>query len=162
MRNCQSLPLKGKNILSWRQPPGLVVSVSADTLSRRECTSNAVGFDGFFHPPSPPTTPPPALAVYLLHFCNAAHSLFNIIHYSSIPSLPHSHCLALTDIPSSQRHADIAVNTGLTFSTFFLEIFVGKSRITMFLHWRQHWIAAGDTQILFSDTFFLQYNELWA
>lgn len=36
---------------------------------------------------------------------------------------------------------------------FFLEISASKSHMTMFLHWRQHWIAAKHTQILSSDTF---------
>lgn len=67
MQNCQSLPLKDNNILSWRQPPGPVVSVSAVTLNRQARTSNAVCSDGFFHPPLPPTAPPPARAVHLLH-----------------------------------------------------------------------------------------------
>ena len=46
------------NILPWRQPPGLVVSVSAVTLNRQDWASNAVCSSGFFHPPSPPTAPP--------------------------------------------------------------------------------------------------------
>lgn len=120
MQNCQSLPLNGNNILSWRQPPGLVVSVSAVALNRQDWASCVVCSNDFFHPPSPPSAPPPAPAIHLFHSCNAAHSLFNIIH--AVPTLPHSQSLALTDSPSNWGRAGVAVSTGFTFSTLFRDI----------------------------------------
>lgn len=70
----------------------------------------------------PPTSPPAIHAAFTVHilFCNVANSLFNSTDYSTVP---HSQPLALTDVTLIQGHADIAVNTGLTFSTFFLNIF---------------------------------------
>lgn len=106
--------------MSSRQPPGLVMSVSAVTLNRQDRTSNAACSG---NPPSPTSPPPLAIhAAFTVHilFCNVANSLFNSTDYSTVP---HLHPLALTDVTLIQGHADIAVNTGLTFSTFFLNIF---------------------------------------
>ena len=125
----------GDNILSLRQPPGLVVSVSPVTLNRQDRTSNAVCSDGFFHPPLPPTTLLTTIQAALL----AVHLLLCSAGSFFIQPHPLTAAFSLFGF-DRQGHADIAVNIGF-YIFYSFEKFVSKSPMAMLLHWRYHWIA---------------------